>query len=71
MAIDIKHVNTGTNNRITTPTGGKSGATSAPQTASNGGAATKSDSVSITSQAQQLQNVQSKLNDIPEVDSKK
>ncbi|WP_394200698.1 flagellar biosynthesis anti-sigma factor FlgM [Shewanella waksmanii] len=72
MAIDIKHVNTGTNNRISTPAGGKNAATTAPQSnAANNSSAAKTDSVSITSQAQQLQSVQSKLNDIPEVDSKK
>ncbi|QYJ88767.1 flagellar biosynthesis anti-sigma factor FlgM [Shewanella halotolerans] len=71
MPIDIKHVNTNTNSRVGSASSkasqhkGSTAATSAPaQTV-------KSDSVSITSQAQQLQSAQAKLNDIPEIDIKK
>jgi len=70
MAIDIKHVNTGTHNRVGTSSANKSQQSSSQAT---GAAAqtVKGDSVSITSQAQQLQSAQAKLNDIPEVDIKK
>lgn len=72
MAINIKQVNTGTNNRVATNSASKPQQTAT--TSSEGKAATqnvKSDSVSITSQAQQLQNVQAKLSNIPEIDLKK
>ncbi|CAM3999260.1 MULTISPECIES: flagellar biosynthesis anti-sigma factor FlgM [Shewanella] len=71
MPIDIKHVNTNTNNRVGNASAKASqhkGATAATNAPSQ---TVKSDSVSITSQAQQLQSAQAKLNDIPEIDIKK
>ncbi|MFV7784371.1 MULTISPECIES: flagellar biosynthesis anti-sigma factor FlgM [Shewanella] len=72
MPIDIKHVNTNTNSRIGSANSSKAslGKDSAT-TASTQSNTIKGDSVSITSQAQQLQSAQAKLNDIPEIDIKK
>lgn len=72
MAIDVKHVNTSTNNRVATPTTDKSSAKNeavSPETTT--AKTVKSDSVSITPQAQQLQSAQAKLNSLPEIDTKK
>lgn len=72
MAINIKQVNTGTNNRVATPSADKSSQTAATSSQSNTATqSVKSDSVSITSQAQQLQSIQAKLSDIPAIDIKK
>jgi negative regulator of flagellin synthesis FlgM len=72
MAMDIKHVNSAATARINTSNAGKGSAsqsaTAAPvQTA----VAQKTDSVSITPQAQQIQNVQTKIADMPDIDQKK
>ncbi|MCL1145289.1 flagellar biosynthesis anti-sigma factor FlgM [Shewanella marinintestina] len=70
MAIDIKQVNPHANTRISTGTSAKG---TPAQTAPTNAAPTpqKSDSVSITPQAQQIQNVQTKMADMPEIDQKK
>ena len=72
MAMDIKQVNTAATSRINTNAASKGsasqGATAAPAQAQ---ATQKSDSVSITPQAQQLQNVQTKMADMPDIDQKK
>ncbi|WP_028768660.1 flagellar biosynthesis anti-sigma factor FlgM [Shewanella fidelis] len=70
MAIDIKQVNPHANSRIGSGTSTKgtptqSAPTSATPTPQQG------DSVSITSQAQQIQNVQTKMADMPDVDQNK
>ncbi|MGI2171628.1 flagellar biosynthesis anti-sigma factor FlgM [Shewanella sp. MF05960] len=70
MAIDIKH-NTATNTQMRTARDTQSTSqtnTAAPQKSA---APVKSDSVSITSQAQQLQSAQGKMAALPEVDQKK
>lgn len=73
MAIDIKHVNTASNAHINKGPASKPDA----QASQNSGSASsissppKSDSVSITSNAQQLQSIQSKLSSIPEVNQQK
>jgi len=78
MAIDIKQVNTSASTHV-----GKAkadvnanvakGSSQASQSTAATSTSTppKSDSVSITSQAQQLQSTQAKLAGIPEVDQKK
>ncbi|WP_350976633.1 flagellar biosynthesis anti-sigma factor FlgM [Shewanella sp. AC34-MNA-CIBAN-0136] len=66
MAIDIKH-NTATNTQMRTARDTQSTTTAAPKSA----APVKTDSVSITSQAQQLQSAQTKMASLPEVDQKK
>ncbi|WP_299791405.1 flagellar biosynthesis anti-sigma factor FlgM [uncultured Shewanella sp.] len=74
MAIDIKQVNTTAHTHV-----GKAkadvakGSSQASQGAATASTSTppKSDSVSITSQAQQLQSTQAKLANIPEVDQGK
>jgi negative regulator of flagellin synthesis FlgM len=72
MAINIKQVNTGTNNRVSPPSADKSSQTAATSSPSDTATQNvKSDSVSITSQAQQLQSIQAKLSDIPAIDIKK
>ncbi|QYJ85071.1 flagellar biosynthesis anti-sigma factor FlgM [Shewanella mesophila] len=72
MAINIKQVNTGTNNRIATPSASTSSQSASTSSQAKAPAqSVKSDSVSITSQAQQLQSVQAKLSNIPEIDLKK
>ncbi|MCK8043372.1 MULTISPECIES: flagellar biosynthesis anti-sigma factor FlgM [Shewanella] len=70
MAIDIKQVNPHANSRIGTGTSAKG---TPAQTAPASAAPTpqKSDSVSITAQAQQIQNVQTKMADMPDVDQNK
>lgn len=70
MAIDIKQVNSHANSRIgsgtsTKGTPAQSAPTSTTPTPQQG------DSVSITSQAQQIQNVQTKMADMPDVDQNK
>ncbi|MGS0673905.1 flagellar biosynthesis anti-sigma factor FlgM [Shewanella sp. 0m-4] len=70
MAIDIKQVNPHANTRISTGASTKAtSAQTAPTTPTP--AAQKGDSVSITAQAQQIQNVQTKMADMPEIDQKK
>ncbi|MCG9697178.1 flagellar biosynthesis anti-sigma factor FlgM [Shewanella sp. Isolate11] len=72
MAIDIKQVNSGINSRSASLSNGKSAAAkTATDSVESAAQTVKKDSVSITSAAQQLQNVQAKLNDIPEIDLKK
>lgn len=70
MAIDIKN-NTANNTQMRTArdmqTASKSNTTAAPKSA----APVKTDSVSITSQAQQLQGAQTKMASLPEVDQKR
>ena len=69
MAIDIKHVNPHANTRIGTGTSAKSAEAQTP--AAPAPTTQKGDSVSITAQAQQIQNVQTKMADLPEIDQKK
>lgn len=77
MAIDIKQVNTSANTHVGKANTANANTAKGSNQASQSAAATstsmppKSDSVSITSQAQQLQNTQAKLASIPEVDQKK
>ncbi|MGX9461055.1 flagellar biosynthesis anti-sigma factor FlgM [Shewanella sp. A14] len=70
MAIDIKH-NTTTNTQMRTARDTQStkhpNTDAAPKTATP----VKTDSVSITSQAHQLQSAQTKMASLPEVDQKK
>ena len=72
MAIDIKQVNPHANSRIGS---GSSTKGTPAQTAPTGATPTptpqQGDSVSITSQAQQIQNVQTKMADMPDVDQNK
>lgn len=70
MAIDIKN-NTATNTQMRTARDTQSAAQSNATAPQKSAAAVKSDSVSITSQAQQLQGAQAKLAALPEVDQKK
>ena len=70
MAIDIKQVNTHANTRMGTGMNAK-GAPAQTAPAAPAPSAQKSDSVSITAQAQQIQNVQAKMADMPEIDQKK
>ncbi|ABZ75989.1 anti-sigma-28 factor, FlgM [Shewanella halifaxensis HAW-EB4] len=69
MAIDIKQINPHTNTRIGTGSNAKNAAVQTPATPAP--TIQKSDSVSITAQAQQIQNVQTKMADMPEIDQKK
>jgi len=76
MAIDIKQVNTSANSHIGKAKTNANVAKDSNQASQAAATAStskppKSDSVSITSQAQQLQNTQAKLGSIPEVDQKK
>jgi negative regulator of flagellin synthesis FlgM len=73
MAINIKQVDTAANSHIGKASANKTDAQASQTSGSASSISTppKSDSVSITSKAQQLQNIQSKLGDIPEVDKKK
>ncbi|QIR13963.1 flagellar biosynthesis anti-sigma factor FlgM [Shewanella aestuarii] len=69
MAIDINKLKSATSTPIQTSRDSKSAAgttQAAPKTA-----AVKADSVSITSQAQELQSTQAKMANLPEVDQKK
>lgn len=70
MAIDIKQVNSAAtfNRAAAKPSLTKSdnGSDASAQVVT-----TKNDSVSITSEAQELQNVQTKMSNIPEVDTQK
>ncbi|KVW99935.1 flagellar biosynthesis anti-sigma factor FlgM [Shewanella frigidimarina] len=70
MAIDIKH-NTATNTQMRTARDTQSATQSATNAAPKSAAPVKTDSVSITSQAQQLQSAQTKMASLPEVDQKK
>jgi len=74
MAIDIKQVNTAVNTQVNRATGAKidhNSARDSQQSQSTLSPSPKSDSVSITSQAQQLQSTQVKMADIPEIDMEK
>jgi len=76
MAIDIKQVNTSANTHVGKAKAHTDVAKSSNQASQGAAAAStstppKSDSVSITSQAQQLQSTQAKLANIPEVDQGK
>ncbi|MCL1050726.1 flagellar biosynthesis anti-sigma factor FlgM [Shewanella abyssi] len=72
MAMDIKQVNSAATARINSSNTGKGAATqSAPAAPVQTAVAQKADSVSITPQAQQLQNVQTKMADMPDIDQKK
>ncbi|NRD73318.1 flagellar biosynthesis anti-sigma factor FlgM [Shewanella sp. VB17] len=71
MAIDIKQINTAANiSKVSTnKTDPKTDQTgNSPESAS---ASSKSDSVSITTQAQQLQKIQTQLGTVPEIDQEK
>ncbi|WP_137226457.1 flagellar biosynthesis anti-sigma factor FlgM [Shewanella sp. MEBiC00475] len=70
MAIDIKH-NTANNTQMRTARDTQSAAQSKTTAAPKSAAPVKTDSVSITSQAQQLQGAQTKMASLPEVDQKK
>ncbi|MCL1129256.1 flagellar biosynthesis anti-sigma factor FlgM [Shewanella sairae] len=70
MAIDIKQVNPHANSRIGTGTSAK-GMASQATTTHAAPTPQKTDSVSITAQAQQIQNVQTKMADMPDVDQNK
>jgi negative regulator of flagellin synthesis FlgM len=68
MAIDINKLNTSTTQlRSNRDMAAKASETAAKPSTSN----VKTDSVSITSQAQQLQGAQAKMSSLPEVDQKK
>ncbi|MBW8185136.1 flagellar biosynthesis anti-sigma factor FlgM [Shewanella nanhaiensis] len=73
MAIDIKQVNSAANAHVNKASANKTNTqtSQAGNNASSISTPPKSDSVSITSQAQQLQSIQAKLSDIPEVDKQK
>ncbi|MCE9679991.1 flagellar biosynthesis anti-sigma factor FlgM [Shewanella sp. AS1] len=72
MAIDIKQVNTNTNNRASSLSNGKSAAINSGSAKATPAADTvKSDSVSLTSDAQKVQDIQTKLSAIPEIDAQK
>ncbi|WOT06225.1 flagellar biosynthesis anti-sigma factor FlgM [Shewanella youngdeokensis] len=71
MAMDIKQVNTAFNTRVNTDNTGKSNATQTSATPVQTAVAQKADSVSITPQAQQIQNIQTKMADMPDIDQKK
>ena len=71
MAIDIKH-NTATNTQLRTARETQSNTKSdTASVAQKTATPVKTDSVSITSQAQQLQGAQTKMASLPEVDQKK
>ncbi|GIU20100.1 flagellar biosynthesis anti-sigma factor FlgM [Shewanella sp. MBTL60-007] len=70
MAIDIKQVTPHANTRVGTGSNLK-GAPAQTAAAAVAPTPQKSDSVSITAQAQQIQNVQTKMADMPEIDQKK
>ncbi|WP_076410873.1 flagellar biosynthesis anti-sigma factor FlgM [Shewanella sp. UCD-KL12] len=71
MAIDIKQVSTAANTQINKPSTNKSGGQTTSESASPLSTPPKSDSVSLTSQAQQLQSTQAKMTDIPEINEQK
>ena len=72
MAMDIKQVNSAATSRINSSNAGKGSASqSTPAAPAQNAVAQKADSVSITPQAQQLQNVQTKMADMPDIDQKK
>ncbi|RTR32602.1 flagellar biosynthesis anti-sigma factor FlgM [Shewanella atlantica] len=76
MAIDIKQVNTSAHTNVGKAKANADVAKSGSQASQGAATAStsappKSDSVSITSQAQQLQSTQAKLANIPEVDQGK
>lgn len=71
MAIDIKQVNTAANTQIGKSTTNKSSEKPSENAVTSLSTPPKSDSVSLTSQAQQLQNIQAKMTDIPEVNEQK
>jgi negative regulator of flagellin synthesis FlgM len=70
MAIDIKH-NTASNTPMRTARDTQSSTQSNTAAAPKTAAPVKTDSVSITSQAHQLQSAQVKMASLPEVDQKK
>ncbi|MBB1268107.1 flagellar biosynthesis anti-sigma factor FlgM [Shewanella sp. SR44-3] len=67
MAIDINKLNTTTPLRANRDMAAKANDTATKQSTSS----VKTDSVSITSQAQQLQSAQAKMSSLPEIDQKK
>jgi negative regulator of flagellin synthesis FlgM len=71
MAIDINKLNTATRTRVHTDAATKNTAQANEAKAATAGTVHKHDSVVITSQAQQLQGVQSKMASLPEIDQKK
>ncbi len=71
MAIDIKQVSTAANTQINKSSANKSDGQAASETVTSLSTPPKSDSVSLTSQAQQLQSTQAKMTDIPEVNEQK
>ncbi|MCT8987244.1 flagellar biosynthesis anti-sigma factor FlgM [Shewanella phaeophyticola] len=70
MAIDIKN-NTATNTQMRTARDTQSTSKTDTAAAQKSATPVKTDSVSITSQAQQLQGAQTKMAALPEVDQKK
>ena len=70
MAIDINKLKTATSTPLQTSRDSKSTA-GATQAAPKAAAGVKADSVSITSQAQELQSTQAKMANLPEVDQQK
>ncbi|GIU53314.1 MULTISPECIES: flagellar biosynthesis anti-sigma factor FlgM [Shewanella] len=70
MAIDINNLKTASHTQLRTNRN-SSAATNTAETPSSNKADVKTDSVSITSQAQQLQGAQSKMASLPEIDQSK
>ncbi|MCC4832677.1 flagellar biosynthesis anti-sigma factor FlgM [Shewanella sp. 1_MG-2023] len=70
MAIDINNLKTASHTQLRTNRDASAATKTAESTSSNT-AAVKTDSVSITSQAQQLQGAQSKMASLPEIDQSK
>ncbi|BAJ01377.1 negative regulator of flagellin synthesis FlgM [Shewanella violacea DSS12] len=71
MAIDIKQVNTAVNTHIGKSPAHKGSEKTNDDAVNSLSTPPKSDSVSLTSQAQQLQSTQAKMNDIPEINEQK
>lgn len=71
MAIDIKQVNPAVNTQINKTSVNTNGAKMSDKSATSMSTPPKNDSVSLTSQAQQLQSTQAKMTNIPEVNEQK
>ncbi|WP_076540174.1 flagellar biosynthesis anti-sigma factor FlgM [Shewanella sp. UCD-KL21] len=71
MAIDINHLKTASHAQMRTNRDAGAATQTADSAAKTTAAPVKTDSVSITAQAQQLQGVQSNMASLPEVDQSK